>query len=51
MKIKNLRSTAIVNLLIALALTLIVNFSYLLSMMVEQRESSAHRQEHHIQKL
>lgn len=50
MKIKNLRSTAIVNLLIALALTLIVNFSYLLSMMVEQRESSAHRQEHHIQK-
>lgn len=50
MKIKNLRSTAIVNLLIAVALTLIVNFSYLLSMMVEQRESSAHSHEQHIQK-
>ncbi len=45
MKIKQLRSTAIVNLLIAIALTLIVNFSYLLSLMVEQRESSANRQE------
>ena len=47
---KNFRSTVIVNLLIAIALTLIVNFSYLLSMMVEQRESSAHREEQLIQK-
>ena len=47
---KNFRSTAIVNLLIAIALTLIVNFSYLLSMMVEQRESSAHSEEQVIQK-
>jgi hypothetical protein len=47
---KNFRSTAIVNLLIAIALTLIVNFSYLLSMMVEQRESSAHSEERVIQK-
>lgn len=38
-------STAIANLLIALVLTLTVNFSYLLSIMVEQRESTAHRQE------
>lgn len=44
------RSTAVVNLLIALVLTLTVNFSYLLSLMVEQRESSAHRQEQRIQK-
>lgn len=50
MRIKNLRSTAIVNLLIAIVLTLIVNFSYLLSLMVEKRESNAHRQEQRMQK-
>lgn len=34
------RSTWVLNLLIALVITLTVNFSYLLSMMVEQREAS-----------
>ena len=48
--LKRPRSTAVVNLLIAVVLTLTVNFSYLLSLMVEQRESSAHRQEQRIQK-
>ena len=50
MKIKNLRSTAVVNLLIAIVLTLIVNFSYLLSLMVEKRESNTQRQEQRMQK-
>ena len=50
MKIRNLRSTAVVNLLIAIVLTLIVNFSYLLSLMVEKRESNVHRQEQRMQK-
>lgn len=48
--LKRPRSTAVVNLLIALVMTLTVNFSYLLSLMAEQRESSAHRQEQRIQK-
>ncbi len=38
-------STAIANLLIALVLTLTVNFSYLLSVMVEKRESTTQREE------
>ena len=37
---KDKRSTSIVNLLIAIVITLTVNFSYLLSMMVEQREAA-----------
>lgn len=48
--LKRPRSTVVVNLLIAVVLTLTVNFSYLLSLMVEKRESTAHRQEHVIQK-
>ena len=39
--LKDKRSTSIVNLLIAIVITLTVNFSYLLSMMVEQREAAA----------
>ena len=35
--LNNKRSTWILNLLIAIVITLTVNFSYLLSMMVEQR--------------
>ena len=48
--LKRPHSTVVVNLLIAVVLTLTVNFSYLLSLMVEKRESSAHRQEQRIQK-
>ncbi len=43
-------STATANLLIALVLTLTVNFSYLLSVMVEKRESTAQREEQRKQK-
>ena len=38
--LNNKRSTWILNLLIAIVITLTVNFSYLLSMMVEQREAN-----------
>ena len=42
-KLKHTRSTGILNLLIAIVITLTVNFSYLLSMMVEQRENNDQR--------
>lgn len=42
-KLKHKRSTGVLNLLIAIAITLIVNFSYLLSMMVERRENNDQR--------
>ncbi len=42
-KLKHKRSTGVLNLLIAIAITLMVNFSYLLSMMVERRENNDQR--------
>ncbi len=44
-KLKHTRSTGILNLLIAIVITLTVNFSYLLSMMVEQRENNDQRRQ------
>ena len=43
--LKYKRSTSVLNLLIAIVITLTVNFSYLLSMMVEQREAGEQRTE------
>ena len=48
--LKHTQSTAVVNLLIATVLTLTVNFSYLLALMVEKRESPVQQQELRIQK-
>lgn len=45
-KLKHTRSTGVLNLLIAIVITLTVNFSYLLSMMVEQRENNYQREKH-----
>ena len=45
-KLKHTRSTGVLNLLIAIVITLTVNFSYLLSMMVEQRENNYQRDKH-----
>ena len=42
-KLKNRQSTGVLNLLIAIAITLTVNFSYLLSIMVERRENNDQR--------
>lgn len=42
-KLRHKRSTGVLNLLIAIAITLTVNFSYLLSMMVERRENNEQR--------
>lgn len=42
-RLKHKRSTGVLNLLIAIAITLMVNFSYLLSMMVERRENNDQR--------
>ena len=39
-KFKLKQSATVLNILIALVVTLVVNFSYLLSVMVEQRETS-----------
>ena len=44
-KLKHTQSTGILNLLIAIVITLTVNFSYLLSMMVEQRENNDQRRQ------
>ena len=43
-KISPRRSTAVVNVMIAIVITLTVNFSYLISMIVEQREGSEQQQ-------
>ena len=43
--LKYKRSTSVLNLLSAIVITLTVNFSYLLSMMVEQREAGEQRTE------
>jgi len=45
-KLKHTRSTGILNLLIAIVITLTVNFSYLLSMTVEKRENNNQRDRH-----
>ena len=37
------RSTAVVNVMIAIVITMTVNFSYLISMIVEQRETIVKR--------
>ena len=42
--LKPRRSTAIVNVMIAIVITLTVNFSYLIAMIVDQRESNEQQQ-------